>query len=149
RFLDYEIELGIVVRRDITLQTIVTDENLHEYVAGAVIVNDYSARDVQLPQMQFYKGKSFRTFGPVGPYLCMLEASEMAALKELTVRLPASGAVRQWDSTRTLVDGPAETRPELSGVHAPHPGDLTATGTPGGCALSLPSPPMQRLVALL
>ena len=40
---------------------------------GAVIVNDYSARDIQIPQMQFYKGKSFRTFGPVGPYLCLLE----------------------------------------------------------------------------
>ena len=59
----------------------VTDENLHEFVAGIVIVNDYSARDVQIPQMQFYKGKSFRTFGPVGPYLCLLEPSDMPALQ--------------------------------------------------------------------
>src|SRR5271157_5314125 len=65
RFLDYEIELGLVLKRDITSRQSITDANLHEFIAGAVIVNDYSARDIQIPQMQFYKGKSFRTFGPV------------------------------------------------------------------------------------
>jgi 2-keto-4-pentenoate hydratase/2-oxohepta-3-ene-1,7-dioic acid hydratase in catechol pathway len=149
RFLDYEIELGIVVRRDITAKTAITDANLHEFVAGAVIVNDYSARDIQIPEMQFYKGKSFRTFGPVGPYLCMLEANDMAALKDLKLTLTVNGAVRQSDSTRNLVFGPAETLTELSGVHDLHPGDLIATGTPAGCALSIPSPAMQRLAALL
>lgn len=44
--------------------------------AGPVIVNHYSAYDVQIPQMQFYKGKSFRSFGPVGPYRCLLERAE-------------------------------------------------------------------------
>ena len=149
RFLDYEIELGIVVRRDITAETVVTDANLPEFVAGAVIVNDYSARDVQIPQMQFYKGKSFRTFGPVGPYLCMLEARDMPALGDLRLTLTVNGEVRQRDSTRNLVYGPAETLTELSGVHDLHPGDLIATGTPAGCALSIPSPTMQRLAALL
>ncbi|KHL02660.1 UNVERIFIED_CONTAM: fumarylacetoacetate hydrolase, partial [Mumia flava] len=73
QFLDYEIELGLVMRQAIHGPVDVTDDNLYEYVAGAVIVNDYSARDVQIPQMQFYKGKSFRTFGPVGPWLTLLE----------------------------------------------------------------------------
>ena len=76
RFLDYEVELGLVIKRDITAKVAVTDANLHEFVAGLVIVNDYSARDVQIPQMQFYKGKSYRTFGPVGPYLCLLEPGD-------------------------------------------------------------------------
>src|SRR5207253_2320873 len=111
--------------------------------------NDYSARDIQIPQMQFYKGMSFRTFGPVGPYLCMLEASDMPALKELTLTLTVNGDVRQRDSTRNLVYGPAETLTELSGVHDLHAGDLISTGTPAGCALSIPSPAMQRLGALL
>ncbi|HJQ84389.1 MAG TPA: fumarylacetoacetate hydrolase family protein [Candidatus Binatia bacterium] len=149
RFLDYEIELGLVIRRDITASTVVTDADLHEFIAGAVIVNDYSARDVQIPQMQFYKGKSFRTFGPVGPYLCLLEAGDMAALKDLNLTLTVNGAVRQKDSTRNLVYGPAETLTELSGVHDLHPGDLLSTGTPAGCALSIPSPAMQRIAALL
>lgn len=149
RFLDYEIELGLVIRRDVTAATRVTGANLHELVAGAVIVNDYSARDIQIPEMQFYKGKSFRTFGPVGPWLCMLEPNDMAALHDLQLTLTVNGEVRQRDRTRNLVHGPAETLSELSGVHDLHPGDLIATGTPAGCALSIPSPLMQRLAALL
>ena len=149
RFLDYEIELGLVLRREITSETLVTDATLHDFVAGIVIVNDYSARDVQIPQMQFYKGKSFRTFGPVGPHLCMLQAADMAALRDLQLTLTVNGEIRQRDSTRNLVYGPAETLTELSGVHDLYPGDLIATGTPAGCALSIPSPMMQRLGALL
>lgn len=149
RFLDYEIELGLVLKRDIGSQETVTDANLHEFIAGAVIVNDYSARDIQIPQMQFYKGKSFRTFGPVGPYLCLLEAKDMPALKQLQLRLTVNGQVRQSDSTANLVYGPAATLTELSGVHDFAAGDLIATGTPAGCALTIPSPAKQRIAALL
>ncbi|AXL50829.1 fumarylacetoacetate hydrolase [Paraburkholderia caffeinilytica] len=149
RFLDYEIELGLVFRQSISSRQSVTDDNLHEYVAGAVIVNDYSARDVQIPQMQFYKGKSYRTFGPVGPYLCLLEPREIGLLKKLRLTLTVNGAIRQNDSTSNLVYGFAETLSELSGVHDLRAGDLLSTGTPSGCALSVPSPAKQRVAALL
>jgi 2,4-diketo-3-deoxy-L-fuconate hydrolase len=149
QFLDYEIELGLVIKCEIASRVDVNDANLHEFVAGAVIVNDYSARDIQIPQMQFYKGKSFRTFGPVGPYLCLLESKDMPVLKDLELRLTVNAEVRQSDSTRNLVYGPAETLTELSGVHDLYPGDLLATGTPAGCALSIPSPAVQRIAALL
>jgi 2,4-diketo-3-deoxy-L-fuconate hydrolase len=149
QFLDYEIELGLVLKRGIETRQAITDQNLHEYVAGLVIVNDYSARDIQIPQMQFYKGKSFRTFGPVGPYLCLLEPADMPLLKALQLKLTVNGEVRQNDNTCNLVYGPAETLTELSGVHDLHAGDLLATGTPAGCALSVPSPVKMRIVALL
>lgn len=149
RFLDYEIELGLVIRRAITAPAVVTDANLHELVAGVVIVNDYTARDIQIPEMQFYKGKSFRTFGTVGPYLCMLEPGDMPRLKDFRLTLKVNGEVRQSDTTANLVHGPAETLTELSGVQDLFPGDLLATGTPAGCALSIPSPLMQRIAALL
>jgi 2-keto-4-pentenoate hydratase/2-oxohepta-3-ene-1,7-dioic acid hydratase in catechol pathway len=149
RFLDYEIELGLVLKRDIAARQPITDANLHEYVAGAVIVNDYSARDIQIPQMQFYKGKSFRTFGPVGPYLCLLEKEDMPRLRALELWLSVNGATRQHDSTANLVFGPAATLSELSGVHDLFAGDLLSTGTPSGCALSIPSPAKQRIAALL
>jgi 2,4-diketo-3-deoxy-L-fuconate hydrolase len=148
-FLDYEIELGLVLKRDIRSRETVTDQNLHDYIAGAVIVNDYSARDIQIPQMQFYKGKSYRTFGPVGPYLCLLEKQDIPKLKELVLTLIVNGTVRQNDSTSGLVYGPAETLTELSGVHDLRAGDLLATGTPSGCALSIPSPERQRAAAQL
>ena len=147
--LDYEIELGLVLKRDLNGPLQVTDATLPQLIAGIVIVNDYSARDVQIPQMQFYKGKSFRTFGPVGPYLCLLEAGDFAALRNLDLKLTVNGKLRQNDNTRNLVYGPAETLTELAGVHDLFAGDLIATGTPAGCALSIPSPFKQRLAALL
>ncbi|WP_058545112.1 fumarylacetoacetate hydrolase family protein [Pseudomonas fluorescens] len=149
RFLDYEIELGLILAREITGSVNVGAHNLHEYVAGLVIVNDYSARDVQIPQMQFYKGKSFRTFGPIGPHLCLLDAKDMRYLQQLELRLTVNGEVRQSDSTANLVYGAAETLTELSSVHDFFAGDLIATGTPAGCALSIPSPTKQRLAAAL
>lgn len=149
RFLDYEIELGLILKRDVLAKTVVTDANLHEFVAGAVIVNDYSARDIQIPQTQFYKGKSFRTFGPVGPFLCLMTPDEVKHLKNLQLTLTVNGQTRQKDSTANLVFGPAETLTELSGVQDLFVGDLLSTGTPAGCALSVPSPFKQRVGALL
>jgi 2-keto-4-pentenoate hydratase/2-oxohepta-3-ene-1,7-dioic acid hydratase in catechol pathway len=149
RFLDYEVELGIVLRCDITSPRKIKESELHEVIAGIVIVNDISARDVQIPQMQFYKGKSYRTFGPVGPVLCLLEKEDFAQLNNLHLTLKVNGEIRQQDSTANLVYGPAETLTELSGIHDVFAGDLIATGTPSGCALSIPSPLKQRLAAFL
>lgn len=63
--------------------------------------------------------------------------------------LTVNGTVRQNDSTAGLVYGPAETLTELSGIHDLRAGDLLATGTPSGCALSIPSPEKQRAAAQL
>ena len=148
-FLDYEIELGLVIRQRIAEPINVSHANLSEFVAGLVIVNDYSARDVQIPQMQFYKGKSYRTFGPIGPWLCLLEPDDFNHIENLQLTLTVDGEVRQDDNTKNLVFGPAETLAELSGVQNFNPGDLIATGTPAGCALTVPSPGIQRLAAVL
>ncbi|HMY18562.1 MAG TPA: fumarylacetoacetate hydrolase family protein [Polyangium sp.] len=149
RFLDYEIELGLVLKRDITSRLQITKPNLGDFIAGIVILNDYSARDIQIPQMQFYKGKSFRTFGPVGPYLCLLEPGDLELLDNLDLELTVNGKMRQKDNTKNLVYGPAETLTELSSIQDLFTGDLIATGTPAGCALSIPSPTKQKLGALL
>ena len=149
KFLDYEIELGLIMRREITGKVNVTEQNLHEFIAGLLIVNDYSARDIQIPQMQFYKGKSFRTFGPIGPWLCLLEAADMHYLKKLQLRLTVNGEVRQNDSTANLVHGPLATLNEMAGIQDLFPGDLIATGTPAGCALRIPSQARMRFAALL
>lgn len=149
RFLDYEIELGLILRRSVCEATEVTDANLHEYVAGLVIVNDYSARDIQIPEMQFYKGKSFRTFGPVGPYLRLLNAEEIDYIGKLQLKLTVNDEVRQQDNTGNLVFKPAETLTELSGVQNLYAGDLISTGTPAGCALTIPSPFVQKIGNLL
>jgi 2,4-didehydro-3-deoxy-L-rhamnonate hydrolase len=149
KYLDYEVELGLVLKRPVRGAVKVDARNLSSFVAGMVIVNDYSARDIQIPQMQFYKGKSFRTFGPVGPVLCLLTAQEMHYLQDMELQLSVNGQLRQRDNTANCVWGPAETLTELSSIHDLDAGDLIATGTPAGCALSIPSPAKQRIAALL
>jgi len=99
--------------------------------------------------MQFYKGKSYRTFGPVGPWLCLLEAGDMKYLKQLQLTLKVDGKVRQNDNSGNMVHGPVATLNELAGLQDLFPGDLIATGTPAGCALAIPSPAKQKIGALL
>ncbi len=137
KLLDYEIELGLVIGRTMNCPVQVTDDNLHQYVAGLVIANDVSARDVQMLQMQWYKGKSYRTFCPVGPYLYLLDPEEIPLIHNLDLKLWVNGELRQSANTEQLLYKPAETIAELSELMDLAPGDLVLTGTSGGVALRL------------
>ena len=136
--LDYEIELGIVMGRDMTRAETVAPDRLHEFLAGVTIVNDVSARDVQLTQGQFYKGKSYRTFGPTGPVLLLLDAAEWKRWPELRMRLGVNGAARQEAYCADMIYAPHKTLTELSALQDLRAGDLIATGTPAGCAAKAP-----------
>jgi 2-keto-4-pentenoate hydratase/2-oxohepta-3-ene-1,7-dioic acid hydratase in catechol pathway len=149
QLLDYEVELALVFRKPITGPVTVTAENLHEYVFGLTIANDVSARDVQIPQTQFFKGKSYRGFCPLGPYLAVLERDELRYLDELTLTLAVNDVVRQRDSTANLVYKPGETITELSTFSDLSPGDVLLTGTPAGCALRVPPRPLRNLMQLV
>ena len=138
RLLDYEVELGLLIGSDLREEKTIDGDSLHEHVAGIVIANDVSARDVQLPQGQFFKGKSYRSFCPVGPVLCLLGPEDMHYLDELNLQLQVNGETRQQDHTRNMVFKPAESLSELSGVSDLTTGDLVLTGTPSGCALEIP-----------
>ena len=147
--LDYEIEMGLVIGKEITESTEITRDNLSEFIAGVVITNDVSARDVQIPETQFFKGKSYRTFCPVGPYLCLLDKDSIHYLDELHLELRVNGDIRQNDNTKNLVFKPAETLSELSTFSNLDVGDLILTGTPSGCALRIPPPFVVRLFSLI
>ena len=144
--LDYEVELALVFRKAIAGAVTITAENIHEYVFGITIANDISARDVQIPQMQFFKGKSYRGFCPLGPSLAVLEPEEFGYLDRLTLTLAVNGEVRQHDETRNLVYKPAETITELSTFSDIAPGDVLLTGTPSGCALRIPPPAVRKVM---
>ncbi|RAT96656.1 fumarylacetoacetate hydrolase family protein [Brevibacillus sp. Leaf182] len=146
KLLDYELELGLVLGQDISGPLQISDENLHEYVAGLVIANDVSARDVQLPQGQWLKGKSYRTFCPTGPYLYLLEKDEMPSIHELDLKLWVNGELRQSSNTSQLLYKPAETLTELSEIMNLSVGDLILTGTTGGVALHLQSEVMDQIL---
>jgi 2-keto-4-pentenoate hydratase/2-oxohepta-3-ene-1,7-dioic acid hydratase in catechol pathway len=148
RLLDYEVEIGLVMRRAITGPETVTRDNLAEYIGALVLHNDVSARDVQLPQTQFYKGKSYRTFGPTGPWLTLVDADDLAKLEDIEVRLEVNGELRQQGLAAELSYKPAETLTELSELQDLGPGDLVVTGTPGGTAVKSPGA-LKMLIARL
>jgi 2-keto-4-pentenoate hydratase/2-oxohepta-3-ene-1,7-dioic acid hydratase in catechol pathway len=150
RFLDYEVEIGIVIGRALPVGTEVTEDNWTSFVAGLVVTNDVSARDVQLPKTQFFEGKSYPTFTPVGPALVLLTDDELKRFGDLRLRLWVNGELRQ----DALVDGdmvysPLQALQALSRFQRLEPGDLMLTGTPVGTALSAPPKPVEMLAALL
>lgn len=149
RLLDYEIELAMVLRRSVDAPTTVTVENLHEYVFGVTIANDFSARDVQLPQGQFLKGKSYRGFCPLGPVLAILGPEDFPLLDDLELRLEVNGSPRQSDNTANMLYRPAETLTELTEFCNISPGDVLLTGTPHGCVATSPPALIRRLATAL
>jgi len=150
RFLDYEVEIGLVVSRDIPVGTTVSESNWSEFIAGLVVTNDVSARDIQLPQTQFYEAKSYPTFTPVGPALVLLEGDELKRFGDLRLRLRVNGDLRQ----DRLVEGdmlykPLQALQSLARFQDLAAGDLILTGTPAGTALSAPPKPVEIIGNLL
>ena len=149
RLLDYEIELGLVIGAATRGPRTVGPHALAELVVGFVIGNDVSARDVQVPEGQFYKGKSYPTFCPLGPYLYIAEPDELARWPEFELSLLVNGEVRQRALAAAMIHAPAETLTEVTGIEDLEPGDVILTGTPGGVALSPPKKPLRAIGELL
>jgi 2-keto-4-pentenoate hydratase/2-oxohepta-3-ene-1,7-dioic acid hydratase in catechol pathway len=150
RFLDYEVEIGLVIARDIPVGTTVSESNWSDFIAGLVVTNDVSARDVQLPQTQFYEAKSYPTFTPVGPALVLLDGNELKRFGDLRLRLRVNGDLRQ----DRLVEGDMLYKPlaalqSLARFQDLAAGDLILTGTPAGTALSAPPKPVEIIGNLL
>ena len=138
RLLDYEVELGLVLGAPLPVGTTVTEADLHRYVAGLVVTNDVSARDIQLPKGQFYESKSYPTFTPVGPRLVLLEPDDVAYLERLRLRLWVNDVLRQDRTLADMIVHPAQALTLLARFQTLDPGDLVLTGTPGGTALKAP-----------
>ncbi len=149
QLLDYEIELGLVIGTRITRDTVIDSANWTDFVAGMVNANDISARDVQVPQGQWFKGKSYRTFLPVGPYLGLASRDELNRFGELRLCLDINGERRQTAVAEQMIFKPWDTLQEVSGLMDLYPGDLVLTGTPEGVAMRVPSRLKQRLAAAL
>ncbi|WIM87986.1 fumarylacetoacetate hydrolase family protein [Candidatus Mycobacterium wuenschmannii] len=150
RFLDYEVEIGLVIGRPIPVGTEITETNLADYIAGLVVTNDVSARDVQLPKTQFYEAKSYPTFTPAGPVLVLLEAGELRRFGDLRLQLRVNGELRQ-DAyvTGDMIYPPLQALQALARFQRLEPGDLVLTGTPVGTALSAPPKPIEIIGSLL
>ena len=150
RFLDYEVEIGLVIGQELPVGTQVTEESWTSYVAGLVVTNDVSARDVQLPKTQFFESKSYPTFTPIGPALVLLDVDELKRFGDLHLRTWVNGELRQDATVREdMIYSPREALQALSRFQRLEPGDLLLTGTPKGTALSAPPKPVEIIASLL
>ena len=127
---DYEAELAVVIGKP---GFRIKPEDWEQHVFGYTIVNDVSARDVQLATSQWTLGKSFPTFTPMGPVIVTRE--EIADPHALGIRLTLSGEVMQNANTRDLIFRIPELIAYISSIVPLEAGDVISTGTPPGVGL--------------
>lgn len=122
---DYEGEIALVIGRrahDFSVEAAL------DHVAGYTLFNDVTARDWQRRTSQFTLGKSFDTFGPLGPYLVTVD--EIPDPQHLVVEVERDGVVTAHQSTATMIFPMAFLVHHLSQVMTLEPGDVISTGTP-------------------
>ncbi len=134
--MDYEAELGVVIGAPASR---VSEADALSHVYGYTVVNDVSARDLQLkPPGQWDAGKALDKFCPYGPGI--VTADEIPDPQVLDIGLAVNGEQRQQSNTSNMVFGVAELIAFLSRTITLLPGDLIATGTPPGVALGMKPP---------
>lgn len=127
---DYEAEFAVVIGKG---GRRIAADHWEEHVFGYTIVNDVSARDVQLATSQWSLGKSFPTFTPMGPVI--VTRDEIADPHALDISLTVDGETLQASNTRYLIFKIPALIEYLSSIVALEPGDVISTGTPPGVGL--------------
>lgn len=124
--LDYEAELAIVIGKE---GRRIPEADAVDHVLGYTAFNDVSARDVQYAFSQFFRGKSFDTFGPLGPGIVKPDSVDVS---DLSIRSFVNDDRRQDSSTAQMIFSVPEIIASVSQTMTLRPGDIIATGTPPG-----------------
>ena len=124
---DWEVELAVVIGREVRNAG---ESEAAAAIAGFTVLNDVSIRDWQTRTIQFLAGKTFEQSTPVGPAL--VTTDEIGDGLGLNVSCTVDGVTKQSSNTDQLVFGPAQLVADLSTILTLDPGDIIATGTPGG-----------------
>ncbi len=131
--LDYEIELAVIISKTCKNVDVTSSK---DYIFGYMVFNDVSARDVQMGDKQFTRGKSFDTFAPCGPWIT--SADEVIDVENLHMTTRINGEIRQNSSTKNMFIKIPSIISKLSKVMTLEKGDVIATGTPEGVVLNNP-----------
>ncbi|SFL34232.1 2-keto-4-pentenoate hydratase/2-oxohepta-3-ene-1,7-dioic acid hydratase (catechol pathway) [Halogranum rubrum] len=126
---DYEVELGVVVGR--TAKDIEPEE-VDDHVAGYTVLNDVSGRAAQFSDGQYFRGKSYDTFSPMGPTLV---AGDDIDPNSLDVELRVNDEVKQSSNTHQFIFDVQDLLSYISKSMTLEPGDVISTGTPGGVGI--------------
>jgi acylpyruvate hydrolase len=131
---DYEGELVVVVGR---AGRDIPEDQAHEHIGGYTLMNDVSMRDWQYRTLQWFAGKNFERATPFGPYVV---TPDMVDLDAAEIVVTVNGELRQQSSLSDLLFSPAQLIADISRITTLQPGDLIATGTPGGVGHALKPP---------
>ncbi len=123
--LDWEGELAFVVGKAAYQ---VPEADAEQYIAGYSVMNDYTMRDYQYRTLQWDQGKTFEKTSGFGPFLTTTDAYTFGGRLETTL----DGELVQSTTTDDLVFSPATLVDYISHILTLQPGDVVATGTPGG-----------------
>jgi 2,4-didehydro-3-deoxy-L-rhamnonate hydrolase len=130
---DWEVELGVIMG---TRAKNISKRDAANYIAGYCTINDLSEREFQAERAgQWTKGKSYDTFGPVGPWL--VTADEVKDPQKLHLWLELNGKRVQDGTTETMVFGVYHIVAYLSQFFTLLPGDIITTGTPPGVGMGM------------
>jgi 2-keto-4-pentenoate hydratase/2-oxohepta-3-ene-1,7-dioic acid hydratase in catechol pathway len=130
---DWEVELGVVIG---SRAKNIKEKDAPAHIAGYCVVNDISEREFQAERSgQWTKGKSYDTFGPIGPWL--VTADEVKDPQKLNMWLELNGKRVQNGSTATMVFGVHHIVAYLSQFFTLEPGDIITTGTPPGVGMGM------------
>jgi len=132
---DYEAELAVVIGKR---GEKIAAKSWQDYVFGYTILNDVSARDIQLATSQWTLGKSLSTFAPLGPHI--VTRDEVPDPHVLEIRLSIGGEMLQHSNTREFIFGVPELIEYISRFVTLEPGDIISTGTPSGVGLGRKPP---------
>lgn len=124
---DYEAEFALVLGRRADR---VTEAEARGCIAGFTIMNDVTARDLQVKDKQWFRSKNCNGFGPMGPWMVTAESVPDPLNLEITLRV--NGETRQHSNTRNLIFSPERLVSVLSQTLALESGDIISTGTPSG-----------------
>ena len=137
--LDYEIELAVIISKTCKNVDVTSSK---DYIFGYMVFNDVSARDVQMGDKQFTRGKSFDTFAPCGPWIT--SADEIIDVENLHMTTRINGEIRQNSSTKNMFIKIPSIVSKLSKIMTLEKGDIITTGTPEGVALNNPDTPFLK-----
>ncbi|HHP7235537.1 MAG TPA: fumarylacetoacetate hydrolase family protein [Desulfobacterales bacterium] len=127
---DWEVELAVVIGRE---GKRIRPPEAMDYIAGVTIMNDVSGREAQFSDGQWFRGKSFDTFAPLGPALVTLD--EIGDLRQLTLTATVNGAVMQTGHTADMIFDVTALLVFISEDITLLPGDIISTGTPSGVGI--------------
>ncbi len=125
--LDWEAELGVIIGK---AGKKIQAEHAHAHIFGYTVINDISARDIQLNHKQYFLGKSIDGGCPMGPFI--VTADEIADAQHLKIECRVNGEVKQASNTQHMIFNIASIIQWLSRAMSLEAGDVIATGTPSG-----------------